>query len=280
MVKIAAFRLDLPDLEGWVNKELDGYGDEDDLIIPEYRKVHGQVVAKSAYHGWRHVNGDPKTLEFLQEQVLGASVAQLEAMMLEASSNGSSGTFTMFFSPGLAQEILGDNARSVEAMGTRLPVATISAVLDRVRGKILDWAIEMERQGVVGQGMTFSKKEKEDAARATTNITFTGPIGTFAGNLGTGNSSGDITVNEGNFAEALQLALSIQKSSHELVQYGANDSLLDAIKDLTTELSASSPDRGKLRSLTDHVKVALAGASGNLLALGAVNAINQIGTLV
>lgn len=278
MVKVAAHRLNLPAVEDWVSKELDGYEDGND--VPEYRKIQGQVVAKHAMHGWHSIGGDPTTIGMLQERNLGGSIASLEAMLREADSSGGTGTFTMFLSPESVSTFLGKKSFSYVAMGTRFPVAAISSALDRVRGKILDWAIEMEKQGVVGQGMSFSAKEKENAARATTNITFSGPVGTIAGNFGTGNSSGSITVNGANLTEALELALSLQKSVQELVQSGADSSLSEAIDNLAKELALTSPDKGKLYGLVDHVKTSLAGASGNLMALGAMQAINQIGTLI
>lgn len=203
MVKVAAHRLSLPVIEDWVSKELDGYEDASD--VPDYRRISGQVVVKHVMHGWHSIGGDPEIIAMLQERNLGGSVAQLEAMLLEAKSSGSTGTFTIFMPPDSVSKVLGDNSSAYVAMGTRFPVAAISALLDRVRGKILDWAIEMEKQGVIGQGMSFSTKEKEDAARATTNITFSGPVGTIAGNFGAGNSSGDISIAGSNIAEALEL---------------------------------------------------------------------------
>lgn len=278
MVKVAAHRLNLPAIEDWVSKELDGY--EDGIDVPDYRRISGQVVVKHAMHGWHSIGGDPEIIAMLQERNLGGSIATLEAMLLEAKSSGNTGTFTMFLSPDSVPKILGDKSFAYVAMGTRFSVAAISAVLDRVRGKILDWAIEMEKQGVVGQGMSFSAKEKEDAARATTNITFSGPVGTIAGNFGVGNSSGSISITGSNIAEALELALSLQRNAQELIKSGADNRLSDALDNLARELALASPDKGKLRGLVGHVKTALAGASGNLIALGAMQAINQISTLI
>lgn len=277
MVKVAAYKLDLSDLEDWVTKELNGYEDE----VPGYRKIKGQVVAKHIYHGWRNVGGDGEMLDMLEERSLGYSIAQLEAMMLEAASSGNSGTFTIFFSQSFIPKILGeDDAAFVEAIGTRFSVALITGVLDRVRGNILDWAIEMDKQGIVGQGMTFSTKEKADAAQATPSIIFNGDIGTFAGNVGTGNISGTITATGGNFGEALEIAKTIQQSVQQLIQSGADASISEAVEKLIAELSSKKPDKNKIQNFLEFSKAALAGASGNLIATGAMTAITQIGSLM
>lgn len=276
MVKVAAYRLNLPVLEDWVTKELNGYEGE----VPDYRRVKGQVVAKHIYHGWRSVGGDGAMLDMLQERSLGSSVAQLEAMVHEAASAGNGGTFTLFFDQSFIPKILGNDTAFVEAIGTRFSVAIVSGILDRVRSKILDWAIEMDKNGIVGQGMTFTPKEKADAAQATTNIILNGSIGTFAGNIGAGNVSGAITATSSNVAAALEVAQNIQESVQQLIQSGADPSLSEAVENLTTELASTNPDKSKVQNFIELAKTALAGASGSLLATGAIAAFAQIASLI
>lgn len=275
MVKVAAFRLDLPELGDWVQNELSGY----DSDIPDYRCVEGQVVAKSPYHGWIGVSGgDPKTIRLLQKRKMAGSIAHLEAMITQTSSEDGGGFCVMPFNPELAQKFLGKDFYMAEAVGTQITTSSIIAVLDQVRGKILDWAIEMEKLGVVGEGMTFSRKEKEEAAKATTQVIFSGSIGTFAGNVGTGNSSGPIIISNTDLAEIIQLAKNIQSSVPELIKVGAESSLSTVIASLTTELEAPSPDKNKITSFISLAQTALAGASGNLMAMGAVKALEKIGS--
>lgn len=272
MVKVAAFRLDLPELGDWVQNELSGY----DSNTPDYRSVEGQVVAKSPYHGWIGVGGDPTTLRMLQKRKMAGSIAHLEAMITQTSSEDGAGFCVMPFNPEFVQKVLGRSSSMAETMGTQITTASIIAVLDQVRGKILDWAIEMEKLGVVGEGMTFSRKEKEEAAKATTQIIFSGSIGTFAGNLGTGNSSGPITVSNTDLIEVIQLARNIQSSVPDLIKIGAESSLSTIMDNLTTELEAPSPDKNKVSSFISLAQTALAGASGNLMAMGAVKALEKI----
>lgn len=274
MVKVAALRLDLPELGDWVQNELSGY----DRDTPDYRSVEGQVVAKSPYHGWIGVSGDPKTLRLLQKRKMAGSIAHLEAMITQTSSEDGGGFCVMPFNPELAQKILGRDAYMAEVVGTQITTSSIIAVLDQVRGKILDWAIEMEKLGVVGEGMTFSRKEKEEAAKGTTQIIFSGPIGTFAGHVGTGNSSGAITVSGTDMSQVIELVKSIKSSVPELIGFGADTSLETVMENLTAEVEAPSPDKNKIKSFISLAQTALAGASGNLMALGAVKALEKIGS--
>jgi hypothetical protein len=58
----------------------------------------------------------------------------------------------------------------------------IAGILDAVRNRILDWALALEAQGVLGEGMTFSIQEKQAAASVIFNIS--GPVGSLVGQSG------------------------------------------------------------------------------------------------
>jgi hypothetical protein len=45
--------------------------------------------------------------------------------------------------------------------------SALAGILDAVRNKILDWALELESHGVLGEGMTFSAQERQAAASVT-----------------------------------------------------------------------------------------------------------------
>jgi hypothetical protein len=46
----------------------------------------------------------------------------------------------------------------------------IMAIPERVKDKVLDWALALERVGVTGEGMSFSTDEKQRAHTVTFNI--------------------------------------------------------------------------------------------------------------
>ena len=51
--KTIAVKLDLPELEKWVENELNGYQSGAD--VPDYRVIIGQLQGFNPYHGWRPV---------------------------------------------------------------------------------------------------------------------------------------------------------------------------------------------------------------------------------
>src|SRR6266478_4649556 len=43
-------------------------------------------------------------------------------------------------------------------------------ILDAVRNTILEWSLKLEKDKILGEGMTFSKSEKEVAAASVYNV--------------------------------------------------------------------------------------------------------------
>jgi hypothetical protein len=58
----------------------------------------------------------------------------------------------------------------------------VSAVFDAVRNRILDWTLNLEAEGILGEGMTFTPQEKDRAA-AMTSINI-GSVENFQGVIG------------------------------------------------------------------------------------------------
>ncbi|WP_191285037.1 AbiTii domain-containing protein [Aliiroseovarius zhejiangensis] len=55
-------------------------------------------------------------------------------------------------------------------MVVQIPRGGIVGILDFVRNKVLDWSIEMERSGVLGDGFTFNATEVESAKTVMTTF--------------------------------------------------------------------------------------------------------------
>ena len=49
--------------------------------------------------------------------------------------------------------------------------AQIHGILEAVRNEILNWALDLEIKGILGDGMSFSKEEKEVASQVTYQVT-------------------------------------------------------------------------------------------------------------
>lgn len=270
-VKLAAAKLRLGSIESWVNDELGGYKSE----VPDYRILHGQPSAWNPYNGWIPIQvEDPWLIDTLSTAKLGQSVSSLRDLV-EKSSGTVHFPMPADFVNKLNEMLNYPTARIV----IQLPIGSIVGILDAVQNKVLDWAIEMERNGVIGDGMSFDAIEVQNARSVMNNFNI-GSIENFAGNMGTDNSSGDIAISQSNLSEIKNRLESIQNQVGDLIDAGATQNLKDAIDAAIVEAEQPEPDHSKLKSLIQDGRTALAGAAGNLTAEGALAVLGSLAKLL
>ena len=267
-VKLAASKLKLGELESWVDSELNGYSGN----LPPHRKLHGQPAGWNPFHGWVPVQTvDPRIAEVLGTAMVAQGIGGLRDLI--SSSDGG-----LYHFP-LPDDWVIEINKSMDPPSARIvvqiPRGGIVGILDYVRNKVLDWAIEMERIGVVGEGLSFDDQEVKNANSVMTTFNI-GNIDNFTGNLGTGNSSGDISLTAHKITEIKENLLKLREAVPSLVEAGAQASIRNSIDAAIEEVGNDIPDRGKLRRLSQDIRSALAGAAGNLTAEGALALVGGI----
>jgi AbiTii len=169
---VIASKLRLKESLSWARKELDGYSGGDEL--PRYRIVPGEVKAFNPYNGlWLPFIWTDGPPEALRNRGVSQPVAELQDLL-----GGDKGGMLMMPLPekGAYQLMQSSGA-------PRPPVFVISrsslyGILDAVRNLILDWSLKLEADGILGEGMAFTSKEKQTAMSNTYNIeNFSGIIG-------------------------------------------------------------------------------------------------------
>jgi hypothetical protein len=78
----------------------------------------------------------------------------------------------------------------------------ITGILDSVRSMILDWGGRMEKEGIVGEAMSFSEAEKEQAKQSLAHIHIRS-TGNISGQMGSNGSLGAQTANDSSVFQAL-----------------------------------------------------------------------------
>lgn len=186
MVKLAAAKLNLGDTIAWVEQELNGY--QSPAQVPDYRVTIGNLLSHSPQHGAREVGGDPQTILKLATQQICEPIAALEDLV-----EGQSGhTLMIKLDERVTQKINDLNGGRHVPIYVHLSPGSIVSIIDRVRSMVLDWAIALEGQGIMGDGINFSLTEREKAATAGMTI----HIGTLAGGFHQANITGDGNLTE------------------------------------------------------------------------------------
>ncbi|WP_277981138.1 hypothetical protein [Sphingomonas phyllosphaerae] len=180
-VKLAAVKLKLSDAVGWVDQELNGCAY--DAEIPEYRVIRGSIFSHSPYHGQRELSGDPETIVKLSTQELREPIASLEDLVAAKEPS----TLMIKLDEAVIHRIGQANGGRHFPIYIHFTSSVLVSIIDRLRNMAFDWAVALEQQGILGEGITFSVAEKEKAATAAMTIN----IGTLSGGLHQANVTGD-----------------------------------------------------------------------------------------
>jgi hypothetical protein len=261
-VKFTAVQLGLGKVEDWVEQELNGYTGS---ITPDYRTLYGRPMSHHPYQGWQQIGGAPAWMSKRQNN---QAIAALEAMALSATSDT---RVHIAFPDEITEKLNKANGTVGWNCDLVVPVSEIVRILDKVRNLVLDWALNLQKANILGSEMSFNQTEKDKAQAASTTINI-GSIGNFAGNIGQGNVSTNSSIETHRVQSILE---QLKPEIANLIAAGAGQSLADRIAVLERALEQSNPNVSVVRGLITDLRNTLTGAAGNLIASGAISALNM-----
>lgn len=149
---VIASKLGLADFEAWVRRELNGY--PPDSEVPGYRKLRGFPVALNPVRGWVPIQAaDAASMRDIAEMKIVTSVTELEALLR------SQGEVAMSWPSGLADQFLRRNPLLSNPV-TRVSRGAMNGIFEAVRNEILEWSLKLERDGIRGEELEFTEKER------------------------------------------------------------------------------------------------------------------------
>jgi hypothetical protein len=155
---VVARKLGIEKFQKWIELELEGY---DGSPLPKYRSTRGQLRAWNPYHGWHPIRTDSKDLQEVYAEVCDCSISQpISELIFLANSEGDELQMQLPFQ---AESFLVSTVRT--SVKISISKVSVQGIVEAVRDIILQWALQLEEDGVTGEGMTFSKEEKQIAAR-------------------------------------------------------------------------------------------------------------------
>ena len=151
---LVARKLKLTEFEEWITREQNGYTDE----VPEYRMISGDYKALNPYRGWVPVVLSPNVAKALGRVPLHNSISSLWDVYSTSKGNI---TFTV------GAEVTKLLNKSCDRFDTKFSFCSsrseIYRIISTVRNKILEWALLLEENNIIGEGMTFTTEEKRVA---------------------------------------------------------------------------------------------------------------------
>ncbi|MBS4068681.1 MAG: hypothetical protein A2329_07540 [Sulfurimonas sp. RIFOXYB2_FULL_37_5] len=255
---VVARKLKLSDFEKWIKLELYGYlGNEN---TPEYRNVHGSVKAWNPYHGWQPIYFEEPTIaESLSKRKSTQRVAELESLLQKGDN------LQMPFSAEQENEICNAIGERVQVT-LMTPSTNIIRVIDAVRNIILNWALKLEEDGVLGENMTFSDDEKDKAESHSYNVNHfyaevTGSqIQQSSPNAKQTQSLKEFsTTNINNFISSLK-----EKINDIEVNEDISKELNAEISTIEIQSSSPKPKKGIIKESLSSIRTILEGATGSV----------------
>lgn len=267
--KIAASKLGLTDAIEWIDNELNGYYGPTADKVPDYRIAVGECLGWNPFNGWLPVIiPDPE----LQKLISTAHIRQPLASIEDIASDTDASPPVMPYPPEV-QHSLRKLTGTETKFQLRLSRPVISHILNGVRQLALDWSLELESAGILGENMSF-KKDEQNAAQALTQTVFVQNAGIIGGvsDQATVSISQTANINVEQAKDVLSQCRSLLHGLPEQIRV----ELQPVIDEANTHLSQAQPDQGTLRRLLTSIRTICEGAAGNVLAAGIVASITTL----
>lgn len=268
---VVSKKLGVEKIQEWLSHELNGYPQR--AAIPDYREIRGSLKVWNPYRGWQPLYfRDARDAELLSTKKNRQPIGELESLVKTDKVD----FLQIYFPPYIENQLL----RGMDVpLQPSLHVSPnqVVRILDAVRNTILEWVLELEKQGVIGEGMTFSKEEKQAAGNVTYQITHN--IGNMQHSQIQHDSPNasqiirvEININAiADFLQQLRAARNALKLSDE-----ASAELTAEIATLDSQLRSPNPKNSILSESLRSVRNILEGMTGSIIASTLLNALSSI----
>ena len=271
--KAVAVKLQLKQPIQWVEAELNGYTTDE---VPEYRKIHGRLKGHNPYRGLIPMSFNDSELEAIVSSYWSREpIGTIEHIL--ATTN----------EPMLP--ITGEKAAVLARMSSvpDFPLyllfspSSFQGILNAVKNRVLDWSLQLQTDGILGEGMSFRAEEKAKVSGDKGHPYNIGSIENFAGNLG-GQVGGDVTATSTqSMGQELEKVAALVAQLHTYqgnMGLGARQQaeVSRHVDALDEELRGGKPKPGVIMGLLKSIKATAEGAAGNLVASGVLSAISNI----
>lgn len=258
---VVARKLKVTAFEKWIDLELSGYENSKDL--PAYRQLKGSVKIINPFMGLQPVFfGDTKVGEQLSSRPIGMSVAAMDALI---SKHEPGGTLTMPFNPGIEKALMKGMDCDMQPILV-LDHSQIVSVLDCIRNVVLKWALQLEEEGIVGEGLSFGTREKEAATSpSVTNINnYFQNISNSQIQQDSSNSVQSLTLGESGNTQLLALISAISEVLPSLlIEDSSKDELKAEVATIKAQVESPKPKDGIIKQSLGSIKSILENAGGS-----------------
>ncbi|MCJ8352306.1 hypothetical protein [Moritella sp.] len=165
---VVSKKLAISEIGTWIKNELAGYYTSDEESIPDYRNVRGEVSVYDPYQGcWQPLNVGTSELEnILSIRKINQPVGELDSLVNDHKEICLQVPFNQSVKNTLMKRM------NVQLNPTLIvPQTAVVGILEAIRNEILNWSLDLESRDILGNGMSFSKEEKQAASQTNYHVT-------------------------------------------------------------------------------------------------------------
>lgn len=256
----------------WAKQELDGYQNVDNNLIPQYRTVRGRLRAFDPYRGWiPAVIPDDKLSDLVESTLLFEPVPEIEHLL--STSNGT----LQKPLPHVASTTLSNFFKTNTQFTLVLERSALEGILQDIRQNVLDWALRLEEEGILGDGVKFSDEEKKAAQEHGTHLNITAPGAHIQVQQNTSLSTQTMEIHR---VDTQQLQTLTEQIRSHLEQTGLGEKeqseILRELHTLTEQIQSGSPQPGVISKSLTFIKGVLEKATGSVVATGLLALIDKL----
>ena len=258
---VVARRLAIPELVDWISSELNGYYSGD---VPDYRRVQGQLVAENPINGPIPFFAPPDMTELLSDFEVRQSVPEL--MQLAQSKTEIYSHFPAQIEHTLMQMMRKENGVTMRP-ALRFSTVQVQGVIEKVRSRVLEWALDLEAKGVLGEGMTFTQQEKQTVQQ---HYHF-GDVSGSQIQIGS-NSSNQTQTQTGGDMAALSALIELLRDAIQQgrIEAEVRDELQAELATLQAQAASPKPKWAIIKATVGSIKAVLENTAGGVLAAQAL----------
>jgi hypothetical protein len=229
-------------------------------------------LAYNPYQGWIPVHmANAERAEILSRMPTGQSISELENL----SASPTESCYLKY--PKKIEKTLMDGMQVPMQPALHFQKAQIIGIIEKTRTLLLEWALDLEAKGILGEGMSFSREEKSAAGHITYNIkTLIGEINDSQLQQDTSNSNQ--TYNKTvDLDTAKRLVSELEQRIAELQLSEPQEKELKAdISCIQSQLNSPIPKVAIVKESLSSIRNIIEGAAGSALFQGIITALNSM----
>lgn len=271
---VIARKLGIKDFEDWGKQELNGYNNNTDKH-PQYREIRATLQWLNESRGWCPVvSTNDDILDIIESVKLNESITELE-QLVRSEKNYLYVSLTNKQQKMISE--LGDNGFTQFRL--LFGKSQAQRIIDMVRNIILEWTLKLEEDGILGEGIRFSQKEKQEAEKQ--NYTVNNIQNNFHRNVSglqvqqhTQNST-QTQVNEMDVEKVLTFISNLQEHLSQTGLSEDNQKNIEIeIKNIKKQLSKKKPKTKVVKESIQTIRSLLEGVASNFIAQALLSEIS------